>query len=74
MAHTRTILPGLMLAAATLPAAAAPVTTPSVSRSTITVMRPDFTRPGGQPGAVREIAPAKPKPTRRGRTPTPNQP
>jgi hypothetical protein len=37
---------------------------------TITVMKPDFTRPGGQPGAVREVAPARPQPKRRGRTPT----
>ncbi len=71
MAQARTILSGLMLAAAALTADAAPITTPSISRSTMTVMKPDFTRPGGQPGAVREIAPAKPKANRRGRSQTP---
>lgn len=67
---TQATLIGTTLAAVTLAGAAlaGPAVT-VVHRSTITVIKPDFTRPGGQPGAVREIAPAKPKATRRGRTP-----
>jgi hypothetical protein len=68
--RVQTVLVALVLAAATLPAAAGPTVTPYGTRSTITVIKPEFTRPGGQPGAVREIAPAKPKAVRRGRTPT----
>jgi hypothetical protein len=39
-------------------------------RSVPMTIKPEFTRPGGQPGAAREIAPAKPVPVqrRRGKT------
>jgi hypothetical protein len=60
---------GVMLVAAALPASAGNLA-PNGSRMTITVMKPDFTRPGGQPGAVREVAPARPKAKRRGRPQT----
>jgi hypothetical protein len=50
-------------------AAAAPALTFSQRPVTLAI-KPEFTRPGGQPGAAREIAPAKPVPVqrRRGKT------
>lgn len=48
----------------------AAVASPTVTfsqRSVPMTIKPEFTRPGGQPGAVREIAPVKPVPVQRRR-------
>jgi hypothetical protein len=60
------ILLTLAVASGASVAAAAPAVTFS-QRPVMLTIKPDFTRPGGQPGAAREIAPAKPVQRRRGK-------
>lgn len=66
----RTILT-LVVASVAGAAMAAPAVAFSQRSVTFTI-KPEFTRPGGQPGAAREIAPAKPVQVqrRRGKAPT----
>lgn len=70
MARLPILLPAVaLLAALAGPATANPLNTYS-PRVGLTVIKPDFTRPGGQPGAAREIAPAKPLKRHRRMKPT----
>ena len=57
------VLVAMSVAGGAVAAACAAVAAPAATfshRSVTLAIKPDFTRPGGQPGAAREIAPVKP--------------